>query len=464
MKTKIFLFSVLFILAIGIHAQQSAKAPANRVTSIKPAVTKAPVAPAAEPIYSIVIKGGHVIDPKNNIDALMDVAIKGTPGGRDGKIALVAKNIDPKLGVQVVNAAGKYVTPGLIDMHVHFFWGTELGSSYRNGPNGLPADGFTLRAGVTTVVDAGSSGYKTFETFKKQTIDRSQTRVLAMLNIVGEGMAGGSIEQNISDMDPTRAAVMAKKYPNDIVGIKLAHFNGHTWIPTDRAEEAGRLAGIPVMVDFGSATPFLPLDSLFNVKFRPGDIYTHAFGGNGSNSPNGRESIVDINTNKVKPFVYKARQKGVIFDIGFGGASFYFNQGVPAIKTGFLPNSISSDLHTGSMNTAMKDMPNIMSLFMAMGMDLKSVIKASTWNPAQEIQRPELGSLSVGSDADVAVFTLREGKFGFYARDGKITGTKRLECELTIRAGNIAYDLNAIVDPINLPQRERQGGGRQTPR
>ena len=416
---QLFIFTLLFTVIFSVNAQS----------------TKS---------YNIVIKGGHIIDPKNNVNSVMDIAIK------DGKVAMIAKNIDASEGIQVVNAKGMYVTPGLIDIHVHFFWGHD-GESYMNAPASLPADGFTFPAGVTTVVDAGSPGWKTFELYKKQTIDKSQTRVLAFLNIVGQGMAGGKYENDINEMDSQKAAEMAKKYPKEIVGFKLAHFNGRTWVPTDRLMEAGKIANLPVIVDFGGASPFLPLDSLFNVKFRPGDIYTHAFGGNGSTSPNGRESIVDVTTNKVKPFVIKAQNRGVIFDVGFGGSSFLFNQGTPAIKSGFYPNSISTDLHTGSMNNAMKSMPNIMSLFIAMGMDLQSVIKASTWNPAQQIRRPELGHLTVGAEADVAIFTLREGNFGFYARDGKIAGKNRLETEMTIRGGSIVYNLNAIAEPNILP-------------
>ena len=416
---QLFIFTLLFTVIFSVNAQS----------------TKS---------YNIVIKGGHIIDPKNNVNSVMDIAIK------DGKVAMIAKNIDASEGIQVVNAKGMYVTPGLIDIHVHFFWGHD-GESYMNAPASLPADGFTFPAGVTTVVDAGSPGWKTFELYKKQTIDKSQTRVLAFLNIVGQGMAGGKYENDINEMDSQKAAEMAKKYPKEIVGFKLAHFNGRTWVPTDRLMEAGKIANLPVIVDFGGASPFLPLDSLFNVKFRPGDIYTHAFGGNGSTSPNGRESIVDVTTNKVKPFVIKAQNRGVIFDVGFGGSSFLFNQGTPAIKSGFYPNSISTDLHTGSMNNAMKSMPNIMSLFMAMGMDLQSIIKASTWNPAQQIKRPELGHLTVGAEADVAIFTLREGNFGFYARDGKIAGKNRLETEMTIRGGSIVYNLNAIAEPNILP-------------
>lgn len=403
--------------------------------------------------YSVVIKGGHVIDPKNNIDGIMDVAIN------EGKIVQVAKNIDAKGATQVVDAKGLYVTPGLIDIHTHVFFGTNLDQTYSNGPNALPPDGFTFRNGVTTIVDAGCSGWRDFETFKKQTIDLSQTRVLALLNIVGSGMRGGTFEQNIADMDAQKTAEMAKNYPELVVGVKLAHFNGYDWTPTDRAVEAGKLANVPVMIDFGGSTPTLSIEDLFLKHLRPGDIFTHCFG-----QLKTREAIVDVNTNKVKSFVWEAQKKGLIFDVGYGGISFAFSQAIPAIKSGFFPNTISTDIHTGSMNNAMKDMLNVMSKFLAMGMNLQSVIKASTWNSAQAIRRPELGSLSVGSIADVAILNLHEGKFevrdtgmfGFFDYTGhKIEGKQKLECEMTVRKGKIVYDLNGIANPVIVTQRPR---------
>src|SRR6476469_3054851 len=390
--------------------------------------------------YSIVIKDGHVIDPKNNIDAVMDVAIA------DGKIVSVAKNIDASKAKQIVNAKGLFVTPGLIDIHTHNFAGTNADQYLMNAPGGLPPDGFTLRNGVTTVADAGSSGWKTFPLFKQNIIDKSTTRVLAFLNIVGEGMRGGSWEQNTNDMDAKLTANVAKANKKDVVGIKLAHFEGYDWIAADRAAEAGRLANIPVMVDFGGATPPLSIEELFFKHLRKGDIFTHCFAQLAT-----RESIVDTNTKKIKPFVIEAQKNGIVFDVGYGGISFSFSQAIPAIQNGFYPNSISTDLHTGSMNAAMKDLPNVMSKFLNMGMDIQSVIKATTWNPAQEIQRPELGNLSVGTEADIAIFDLREGNFGFFDYVGdKIKGNKKLECELTIRAGKIVYDLNGIADPVVL--------------
>lgn len=455
MKRQLTFLCVLMILSSTSWAQQQQQA------SAKP--------------YSYIIKGGHVIDPKNNINEIMDVAVtsgtRGMParpamearpadGNRparpavearaavpavEGRVARVAKNIPADQADKIIDAKGLYVTPGLIDLHVHFFWGHE-GSYLKNAPTALPADGFTFRTGVTTVVDAGCTGWRDFELYKKQTIDASQTRVLAMLNIVGTGMDGDG-ENNIEEMDPVKTAEMAKKYPKDIVGVKLAHFNGRTWVPTDRALEAGRLANIPIMVDFGSANPYLSLDSLFNVKFRPGDIYTHAFGGNGTPSLDGRESIVDMN-GKVKPYVFKARDRGIVFDVGFGGASYLYNQGVPAVKAGFYPTTISTDLHTGSMNGPMKSMENIMGLFMATGMPLKEVIAASTWQPAKAIKREELGNLSQGSVADIAIFKVTNGTYGWPVRGGKIAGKQRLQTEMTIRNGNVVYDLDGIGQPV----------------
>ncbi len=395
--------------------------------------------------YNIVIRGGHVIDPKNNIDAVMDVAIQ------DGKIVSVAKNIDTKQAIQVVNAAGMYVIPGIIDIHSHNFYGTEEDHYLSNGVSALAPDGFTFRVGVTTVVDAGGAGWKNFATFKKNVIDNSQTRVLSMLNIVGEGMRGGPYEQDVRDMDSKMTSLVAKANRGVIVGVKLAHFEGHDWTPADRAVEAGKLADIPVMVDFGGSNPPLSIEELFMKHLRPGDIFTHAFGQLGS-----REFIVDTVTKKVKPFVLEAKKRGIIFDVGYGGISFSFSQAIPAVKSGFYPNTISTDIHTGSMNNAMKDQLSVMTKFLAMGMDLKSVITASTWTPAQVIKRVDLGHLSVGAEADVAILNLRPGKFGLFDYKGyKIETDKKFECEMTIRAGRIVYDLNGIANPVYPPQRAR---------
>lgn len=383
-------------------------------------------------LYNTVIKGGRVIDARNKINALLDVAIK------DGKIAKVAQNIDPALADQVVNAKNMYVTPGLIDIHAHVFWGTQPNSYLSNGDVGVTADGFSFRSGVTTLVDCGGAGYKSFATFKKNIIDQSRTRVLSFLNIVGEGMRGGDYEQDVSDMDYRLAAKAALDNKEHVVGFKLAHFTNPDWTPVERIVEAGKLADMPVVIDFGGGK--LPIEDLFFKYLRPGDIYTHVF-----TELERRDPIVDLKTRQLRPFVIPAQKRGIIFDVGFGGGSFNFNQAIPAIKAGFLPDLMGTDLHTGSMNGAMKDQLNVLSIHLAMGMDIPGVIERSTWRPAQAIKRTELGHLSEGAIADIAILSVRNGKFGFRDIAGnRHEGTQKLECEMTLKDGKIMYDLNAI--------------------
>ena len=387
--------------------------------------------------YEILLKGGHLIDPKNNINKPMDVAIK------DGKIAAIGLNIDSKQAKQVIDIAGKYITPGLIDIHGHVFAGTDHEGQLENGFSALPADGFTFRVGVTTIVDAGDAGAETFELFKKNVIDKVQTRVLAFLNISRKGMYGSEFsleQQNNSFFDPVAAANVAKHYKDYIVGIKVAHYHNSDWVAVDKAVEAGKLAKIPLMVDFGGAVPRLSLEELFLKKMRPGDIFTHTYG----ELIKTKETIVDMDTKKLYPYVLEARKRGIIFDVGHGGGSFTFSQAIPATQQGFYPETISTDLHTGSMNSAMKDQLNVMSKFMSLNMSLTDVVKASTWSAAQAINREEFGHLSVGAIADIAVLNLREGKFGFYdVAKFKNEGKNLLECEMTIKSGQVVYDLNA---------------------
>ncbi len=385
----------------------------------------------------LLLKGGHVIDPKNQINAKMDVAIT------NGKIYQVATNIATQKAKQVVDVTGFYVTPGLIDMHVHVFQGNVPDAYIANGFTSLPPDGFTFRAGVTTVVDAGSSGWRNFRDFKKQTIDRSQTRVLALLNIVGTGMASRFEEQDLNDMNPQQTAYMINRlFPEILVGIKSAHYWGD-FSQVDRAVEAGKLANVPVMVDFGEHQPTNSIEALFMKHLRPGDMFTHTF----AYGPANRETVVDENL-KVKPFIFEAQKRGIIFDVGHGGGAFSWRQAVPAMQQGFLPNVISTDLHADSMNGGMKDLCNVMSKFLNMGMPLQDVIVRTTVNPANAIKRPELGTLSIGTEADVTVLNLRKGDFGYIdIRKTKLKGTQKLEAELTVRAGKIVWDLNGISAP-----------------
>jgi dihydroorotase len=396
------------------------------------------------PEFDLLIKNGHVIDPKNGIDAVRDVAVAG------GKIAMVAENIGASRAREVADATGFYVTPGLIDMHAHVFWGSETDAAYSSGYSAVQPDDHSFRSGQTTLVDAGGSGWRNFPQFKSQVIDRSKTRILAFLNIVGSGMKGGPVEQNLADMDPKLTAMRIRQYRDFIIGIKVAHYNGPEWDPVIRAVEAGTDVNVPVMVDFGGHTPPLSLEDLLLKYLRPGDILTHAYA-----NVNGRTPIVDEN-GKLRPYVLEARKRGIIFDAGHGGGSFVFRQAVPATKQDFYPDVISTDLHVGSMNSGMKDILNTMSKFLNLGMPIQDVIKANTSKVAEVIRRPDLGHLSVGAEADIAVLNLRRGKFGFIDVAGaKMPGDQKLECELTVKAGQVMWDLNGISRPLWTDVKEK---------
>jgi dihydroorotase len=406
------------------------------------ALASATMARAQNPEFDLLVKGGHVVDPKNGIDGVMDVAVTA------GKIAAVAANIAPNRARTVADATGLYVTPGLIDIHAHVFWGHDAESQYSDGYSAVQPDSHSFRAGQTTLVDAGGSGWRSFQRFKEQVIDRSRTRVLAFINIVGEGMRGGPVEQNLTDMDPKLTASRARQFKDVIVGVKVAHYAGPEWDPVTRAVAAGREANIPVMVDFGGVTPPLSLEDLLMKHLRPGDILTHAYA-----HVAGRIPIVDEKAT-LRPFVLEARKRGIIFDAGHGGGSFLYRQAVPATKAGFYPDVISTDLHIGSMNGGMKDILNTMSKFLNLGMPLNDVIKANTSRAAEVIKRPELGQIAVGAEADIAVLNLLKGKFGFIdSGGGKMMGSQKLECELTVKAGQVVWDLNGISRPLWTDQK-----------
>src|SRR5512136_2019163 len=386
----------------------------------------------AEPQYDLLLQGGHVIDPKSGTSAVRDIAIAG------GKIAAVGPRIDPAEAFKVVDVSGLFVTPGLVDMHVHVFAGTGEEGSYA-GDNSVYPDGFALRVGVTTVVDAGCAGWRNFADFEDRIIDRSRTRVLAFLNIVGNGMRGGKLEQDLTDMEAKPTAEMALQHKGLIVGIKTAHYEGPEWTPVERAVEAGEVASVPVMVDFGANKPERPITDLLGKKLRPGDIYTHCYSGlRGELTESGH----------VNQGMVEGRKRGVLFDVGHGGGSFAWYVAVPAIKEGFLPDTISTDLHIGSMNAGMKDELNVMSKFLALGLSLEDVIAKSTWNPARAIHREDLGHLAVGAVADVTVLSLQSGTFGFVdSFGGRMKADKKLGCELTLRDGRILYDLDGLARP-----------------
>ncbi|MEK6478999.1 amidohydrolase/deacetylase family metallohydrolase [Catalinimonas sp. 4WD22] len=377
----------------------------------------------------LLLKGGHVFDLKNNIDTLMDVAIA------DGKIYQLAPSISEKEAKKVIEVKGLYVCPGLIDIHTHVFVGSKVGQ-FADGIYSLSPDDFTLKAGITTVVDAGTSGWRNFPKFKEQVIEPSKTRVLAFLNIAGSGMSGNPGQQDIEDMEVEQTVKVMRQYPDIIVGVKIGHYEGSEWTPFERALLAGQQTEKPLFVEC-----HLPQYSLQDQlsRMRPGDIITHAY-----EKVDERMSVIDEQGN-VRPFVMEAKERGVLFDLGHGGAGFWYSEAMPALQQGLWPNSFGTDLHRFSMNAGMKDMLNVMSKYLSMGMPLNEVLLRATWNPAKSIQREDLGHLSEGAVADIAVLRLREGEFGYVDAGGnRLEGKQKFEAELTIRAGKVVWDLNGI--------------------
>ena len=381
---------------------------------------------------SLIIRGARLIDPKNNIDAVLDIALRGD------KIVAVGTNLDSLTSFQRLDAKGDLVVPGLIDMHTHLFYGADSSRAFCNGIKSVKPDSAVFRSGITTLVDAGSSGRVDFPRFVRHIIKNASPRVFAFLNIVGKGMRGGAFEQDRSDMDASKTLRMIKRFPQYIVGIKLAHYKGADWFPVQEAIRAGKMANLPVMIDFGEYRDPLSLKTLFFDYMRPGDIYTHCF-----SEIKGRETITDTSTSQIKAFVWEARQKGILFNVGYGEVSFSFSQAVPAIRAGFFPNSLSTDMHAVSGKKGPADLLEIMSKFLAMGMNVQDIIKTVTWNPAREINHEELGNLSVGNSADLAILSIDSGNFRFYDHAGKgISGSGRFVCKRTIKGGKTVFIRN----------------------
>jgi dihydroorotase len=353
-----------------------------------------------------------------------------------GKIARVAGEIPAAEAKQVVDVGGLIVTPGILDIHTHVYLFRPKGQNYVEG---VHADAHLFSSGVTTTVDVGTAGWKDFPDFKESTIDRSKVRILAMINIAAGGMTNAESEQTESEMQPQLAASLALAFPDIVVGIKPWDDSHHPWSSVERAVEAGELCGMPVMVDFWPRPPERSYPDLLLKKLRPGDIHTHVFA---------QQFPILASDGKVNDFMFAARERGIHFDLGHGAGSFWFRNAVPAFRGGFPPDSISTDLHMGNINGPVVGMLNTMSKYLSMGMPLAEVIRRSTVEPARAIRRPALGTLSAGAEADVAVFRALEGTFGFAdCGKAKMTGTKKLECQLTLRAGQIVYDPSGVSMP-----------------
>ena len=387
--------------------------------------------------FDLVLRGGHVIDPANGRDGLMDVAVK------DGRIARVAPSI-PEPAARTLDVAGFYVTPGLIDIHVHAY-------PYRGEENGpiwqesIVADAHAFRAGVTTFVDAGTTGADHVLHFKRNWIDRSATRVLAWLNIAAGGM--GAAEQDPAQFDARRAADTLAAHPEVIVGFKTAHYwthepwdTGHPpWASVDAAVQAGEIASRPVMVDFWPRPPERPYPDLLLEHMRPGDVHTHVFA---------QQFPIVQQDGSLYDHLRHAREREVLFDVGHGGASFWFRNAVPAIAAGFPPDSISTDLHLSSLNGAALDTLHTDSKCIAMGMPLAEAVYRTTVTPARAIRRPDLGTLAEGAEADVAVLRWIDQPVDFTdCGHARLTGRGELRCALTVRAGRVVWDPGGLGMP-----------------
>ena len=375
--------------------------------------------------YDLLLKGGHVIDPANEIDGIRDVAVAGNA------IAAVAPDIPSAQAKKTVDMSGLFVVPGLIDLHGHTF-----------GPDvSLFPDDTALVTGTTTLVDCGGPGWKTFDEYKEKIVDRAKTRVLTFINIVGGGMHD---EDNVADMEPDKTAAKILQYPDLIVGIKNAHFGGMGWVSVRRAVEAGRLSGTPVILDNHILTKY---DRDTRTKLldilRPGDMHTHFY--------NDRQvEVISRFSGKVQPYMLQARKRGVLFDMGHGAGSFLWPVASRAMAQGFPPDTISTDLHGQSIFTTQSDMPNCISKLMNLGMGLQDAITRSTVSPAKAIQRfPELGTLGRGKAADIAVLKYEEGVFPLKdAWQKKLMATKRVRCVLTVRNGEIVFDEDGLAFPL----------------
>ncbi|MBT4485703.1 MAG: hypothetical protein HOC71_18705, partial [Candidatus Latescibacteria bacterium] len=319
--------------------------------------------------YEILLKGGHVIDPANNINGIMDVAVA------EGKIARVEKNIPARDAKRTIDVSDLYVTPGLLDIHLHCF---------HSRPRYIIADDHCFPSGVTTCCDAGSAGADSFEDFI-EIIESARTRILIFLNISSAQGTPKADRDNPTFFDILLAVETAKKYSDIIIGFKTIHYKTFTpldkdhppWAAIDAIIEAGRLADLPCMIHSEPRPPSdgFPARSFREMilqKLRPGDIHTHC---HGFASP---PMLGDTPPDKINPDVFKAKKRGVIFDVGHGAGSFTFRNAVPSIEQGFLPDSISTDLYAANTCGSVFNMNNVMSKFICMGMSVEDVIRRTT--------------------------------------------------------------------------------------
>lgn len=376
-------------------------------------------------LHDLVIKGGRVIDPSQDLDAVLDVAVT------SGKIAQIAPDIPAGQARRVISMPGKIVTPGLIDVHTHVFPFT--------GPYGIDADPYCVRKGVTTVIDAGTSGSLAFPAFRRHEIDRVSTRIRALLHVAAIGLIAGSTPDmgELEDLRycvPKLAVECVRANPGLIVGLKVRFSKQYTGANDiegmKRAREAADELGLPLMIHIGGS--FSPLASFLG-GLKRGDVVTHCFTGHsqGLLSPNG----------KLTDEVMDARRRGVRFDVGHGAGSFSFAVAEKCLDQGFAPDTISTDLYSANVNGPVYDLPTTLSKFLLLGMELTDVIRRATLNAAGTFDFGcEIGTLKPGAEGDVSIFELREGRFTFTDANGmRRHGRHTLTPVVTLRAGEEFY-------------------------
>ncbi|MDE3179263.1 MAG: amidohydrolase/deacetylase family metallohydrolase [Acidobacteriota bacterium] len=377
--------------------------------------------------YDLLIKGGRVIDPSQGLDAIRDVGISA------GKIACVDSNIPSEQAKRVILASGKVVTPGLIDIHTHVF-------PYV-GQYGIEPDPHCLKRGVTTVIDAGTSGAFTFPAFRRYQIDCAKTRILALLHVVATGMVAGSTPnmgelEDLRFCDPALAVECARANPGVIVGFKIRFSRQYTGSNDEegmkRARAAADAAGLPVMIHIGGS--YSPLETFLSL-LKKGDVVTHCFHRHA-------HGLLDEN-GRVKDAVRRARDRGIAFDVGHGAGSFSFEVAGKCLEQGFPPETISSDIYSASVNGPVFDLTTTLSKFLLLGMPLPEVIKRSTLNAARAFNYGvEIGTLRLGAEGDVTILELKEGKFALVDSFGVTREARQmLAPAVTVLGGREFYPL-----------------------
>lgn len=371
--------------------------------------------------FDLVLRNGHVIDPAQALDGVMDV------GFRNGRVEAVGKTLAAQMDTEVRDVSGFIVTPGLIDMHTHVYWG---GSSL-----GIDAEAFCRKSAVTTAIDTGSAGPGNFAGFRKHVIEKSDVRILAYLHISHAGIFGFSDRVMVGEsedlrlMDPVTCVEIAREHPDVIVGIKVRlgkwASGDQGMAPFEYALQVAEEANLPMMVHIDDPPPSY---AEVVARLRTGDVLTHCFRPF-PNTPVAADG-------SVRSEVLAARKRGVYFDIGHGMGSFSFQVARRMLENGFLPDTISSDIHALCINGPAFDQVTTLSKFLNLGVPLNEVIRASTENAATVLGKPELGNLRPGAVGDAAILNIEEGEFEFADVVGeKLTGSRRIGVEGVVLGG-----------------------------